>query len=143
MLHFTKSIGWKARWPNKEGVKDNPQPGAVVLLGDVGEPYDDSEVDEVYAIVAWPDNSFAIGSWTHSRDEKTGKIDDNVVKYSVNPKTGEDRVETLTGPAALKWERELCRQSNIRIQPSSGQDSKACRSVLKTTPTAPPAHKQP
>jgi len=131
-LHFAKGSGWSARWPEKKQNAENPQPGAVALMTDVGDPYDDDDVDQVFAVVKQPGNSFAVGSWFHSRNSKTGKIDDDVERYSIDSATGKDRVEKLGGQAALNWERRICAPSNIVIQPAMGQDSKACRSVLRT-----------
>lgn len=131
-LHFTRDIGWAARWQNKTQATDFPQPGAVALMTDIGEPYGDNEVNQVFAVVAQQSNGFAAGSWLHSRDNKTGKVDDDVLRYSIDAKTGNDRVDKLMGQAALTWERLICTQSSVIIQPSIGQNSRACRSVLQT-----------
>jgi Txe/YoeB family toxin of Txe-Axe toxin-antitoxin module len=134
-LRFIKGSGWTARWPNKTQNSTYPQPGVVVFTTDVGDP-DADNVDQVYAVVTQPGNIFAAGSWIHSRNPKTGRIEDDIERYSFDPKTGKDRVEKLEGQTALNWERRICAPSNIMIQPSMGQDSKACRSVLRT-PTPP------
>jgi hypothetical protein len=131
-IHFTNGMGWSARWPNKKGNADYPQPGAVVSYGDAGEPYDDNDVDQIFAVVNQPDGGFAVGSWFHSRDTKTGKINDDVERYSIDPATGKDRVERLIGDSALKWARELCSQSNTPAGPNVGQSSKACRGALRS-----------
>lgn len=138
-LRFKKGAGWTARWPNKS-TRDStyPQPGAVVLMTDVGDPYDDNDVDQVFAVVAQPNDQFAVGSWVHSRNSKSGKSDDDVERYSIDPATKDDHVEKLNGNAALGWEREVCTESRILIQPSIGQKSKACRAVARTA-TAHPA----
>ncbi len=137
-LHFTKNIGWRARWPNKSNDENYPKPGAVVLMTDVGDPYDDNVVDQVFAVVKSPNNGFAVGNWFHSRNSKTGKIEDDIERYSIDSATGKDRVERLFGQEALAWERTICVQEGILIQPSIGQDSKACRSVLKPQPSQNP-----
>ena len=135
-VHFVKGRGWQTRWPKKATDPASPAlPGAIVAVGDMGAPYDDNEVDQIYAIVKQPNDGFAIGTWVHSRSTVTGKIDDDIERYSIDPTTGADRVEKLTGKAALEWKREISTQSNILIEPSSGQDSKSCRAILK--PTAP------
>jgi hypothetical protein len=138
-IRFTKGTGWGARWPNKKGNAGYPQPGAIVSYGDAGEPYDDNDVDQIFAVVYQPDGGFSVGSWFHSRDTKSGKIDDDVERYSIDPATGEDRVERLIGDPALKWEHELCSQSNTPVGPNIGQSSKACRRVLgsQSLPRAP------
>lgn len=132
-LRFKSGVGWRARWPNKTPNENYPQPGAVVLMTDVGDPYDDNDVDQVFAVITQPNNRFAAGSWTHSRSTKTGKIEDDVERFSIDPNTEDDRVEMLSGPAALNWERKICTQSNILIQPSIGQTSSACRNLLRTS----------
>jgi hypothetical protein len=131
-LHFKKGSGWTARWSNKTQDAAFPQPGAVVLMTDVGEPYDDSDVEQVFAVVAQPNDGFAVGSWVRSHNPKSGKSDDDVERYSIDPNTKEDHVEKLNGNAALSWERRICTESSILIQPSTGQNSKACRGVART-----------
>jgi hypothetical protein len=133
-LRFTKGFGWSARWPHEKQNADYPQPGALAFMTDVGDPYDDNDVDQVFTVVSQPHDTFAVGSWTHSRNSKTGKIDDDVERYSIDSATGKDRVEKLDGQAALNWERRICASANIIIQPSIGQASKACRDVLRTQP---------
>jgi len=130
-LHYIKGVGWRARWPNKTVDPNYPQPGAVVSYGDAGEPYDDNVVDQVFAVVSQPNGGFAAGRWFHSRDTKTGKIDNDVEKYSFDPATGEDHVEKLTGSQSLAWRREICTPSYALIKASIGQDSKACQKVLE------------
>jgi len=131
-FHFTNANGWRARWTNKTQAGKYPQPGAVALMTDVGDPYDDNDVDQVFAVVAQPGNGFAAGSWFHSRNTKTGKVDDDLELYSIDSSSGDDRTQKLVGQAALNWERRICTQSNILIQPALGQNSKACRNVLKS-----------
>ena len=131
-LHCEKGLGWTARWPNKNGSTDSPQPGAVMSYGDAGEPYDDNEVDQVFAVVSQPDGSFAAGSWFHSRNTKTGKTENDVEKYSIDPATGEERIEKLSGARSLEWRRRICSPPNSQIKVMIGQNSKACQNVLKT-----------
>ena len=132
-FRFKDNIGWQARWPNKTQDDTFPKPGALVKMTDVGDPYDDDVVDQIFAVIPLPKNRFAVGSWTHSRNSKSGKIDDSVERYSINPETQEDRTEQLVGQAALSWERQICNPSNVLIALSNGQDSKACQNVLRRT----------
>ncbi|MGD0095976.1 MAG: hypothetical protein ABSB60_05740 [Terracidiphilus sp.] len=110
----------------------------IVLMTDLAE---DNNEELVFAVITQPKGSFAVGSWVQSRDAKTGKIGDDVERYSIDPATAEDRVEKLDGQAALSWEREICTESNISAKPSTGQDSKACRSVLRASIPNQPAAK--
>jgi hypothetical protein len=130
-FHFRDNIGWLARWPDKTQDTKYPQPGAVVAATGVGDPYDDDVVSQVFAVVMLPGNSFAAGNWTHTRNTQSGKIDDTVVRYSIDPKTQEDSVDRLAGQAALNWKRQICTPSNVVAIPSVGQDSKVCRDVLR------------
>ena len=140
-LRFKKGVGWRARWTNKTKDQNYPQPGAVIFFGDAGEPYDDDDVDQIFGVVSEAKGGFAVGSWFHSHNTKTGKIEEDVERYSIDPVSGEDHVEKLSGQAALIWERKICSQSNILIQPTIGQDSKSCRSVLKTASVHPAVSK--
>jgi hypothetical protein len=135
-IHLVPGSGWQPRWPNKPNNPAGPPlPGAVVDIGDMGMPYDDNDVDQIYAFVKQPDNRFAIGTWTYSRNTITGKIEQDVERYSIDPKTGNDRTEKLSGQAALDWKRVICNRDNILTQASSGQDSKTCHRIMPK-PTA-------
>jgi hypothetical protein len=98
---------------------------------DAGYPYDDDDVEQVFSVIAQPDKSFTVGSWVHTRDLKNGKTEDDVERYSIDPVTGDDHIEKLTGLAAQDWKRQICTPSNALLQPSIGQASKVCRSVLR------------
>jgi hypothetical protein len=130
-IHLSKGTGWSARWPNPKSNPTSPQPGAVVSIGDAGAPYNDSDVDQVFAVVDQK-SGLAAGRWYHSVNATTGKILDDVTKYSVDPATGKGRVDSLTGTSALHWQREICDESRILTRPRIGQNSKACRAVLRT-----------
>ena len=101
------------------------------MMTDAGYPYDDDIVDQVFAVLPLPGNRFAVGSWTHSRNSKTGKISDSVVRYSINPETQQDRTEQLVGQAALSWERQICNSSRVLTAQSNGQNSKACQNISR------------
>jgi hypothetical protein len=130
-LHYTKSLGWMTRWPNKTTDANYPQPGAVVSYGDAGEPYDDNEVDQIFAVVSQPNGGFAAGRWFHSRDTKTGKVSNDVERYIIDPATGKDRVEQLSGARSLEWRRMICTPSSALLSKASiGQNSRSCKRVL-------------
>jgi hypothetical protein len=130
-IHLVPGYGWRARWPNNPLNSASPAlPGAVVDIGDMGMPYDENDVDQIYAFVKQPDNRFAIGTWIYSRNTVTGKIEQDVERYSIDPKTGNDRTEKLSGQAALDWKRVICNRDNILTQASSGQDSRTCHKIM-------------
>jgi len=125
VIRLNKGTGWKARWTNKSQGTPFPQPGVLASGADV-----DDETKLVFAVVAQSKGGFAVGVWLYSSTAKAGVFDSDVERYSIDPVTHEDRVEKLSGRAALNWEREICTESNISMKPSTGQDSKACRSIL-------------
>ena len=130
-LRMDPNVGWMARWPGEGLTDSSPQPGAGVVAGGVGEPYDDDEVSQVFGLIVQKSGQFAAGSWVRTRHERTRKIEDYVVRYSVDPMTAGDRVERLHGVSAVSWEREICTPSEFLIAPSLGQDSAACRNVIR------------
>jgi len=140
-LRFKNGIGWLARWPNKTQDDNYPQPGVVAKEDEDVNWQDEHEISFVFAVVPQPGDSFAVGSWVHDRNIKTGRIDDDVERFSIDPTTRNDHVEKLEGRAALNWERQICTPSNIVIQPSTGQNSKACKSALRVTSPQRPVSK--
>jgi hypothetical protein len=86
-------------------------------------------------LVEGTSKSVEAGSWFHARNLQTGKIEDDVYRYWVDPTTDADHVDTVKGQAAVAWERKICDRSEIVSEPGIGQDSKACRSVKR--PAAP------
>jgi hypothetical protein len=100
-LRFRAGSGWTTRWLDKTQGTSFPQPGAVVLMTDVGDPYDDNIVDQVFAVVSEPNGGYAAGSWVHSRNTSTGKTEDDVELYIFDPKSDQDRVQKLEGQSAL------------------------------------------
>jgi len=140
-LQFIKEKGWRARWTNKTWNPKYPKPGVVISMSDLEEPYDDDDVDQIFAIVKQPNGEFAIGRWVHTRDQKTGKITEDVERYSIDNSTEADRMESLKGAAALNWKQEICTASNVIQEPSAGLESKSCRNVLRKLRLAQPSAK--
>jgi hypothetical protein len=134
-LHFRKGVGWRARWSSQTQDGEHPQPGAVAFLSEMDQVSDFDEVDQVFAIVSRTGDTFAAGYWCQLRNTKTNRLTDNVARYSFDPKSGSDRVEKLTGSSATDWERLICSKSDFVLAKASlGQNSKACRKLLKKQP---------
>lgn len=128
-FHYDPRDGWRARWVNKENVK---QPGITFRVTDVGDPYTNEDVDQVFAVLAPNDGVASVGTWYHSRDLATGKISEEAVRYSVDLSNGEDRLTVLTGAKAKEWELHLCRATDSWSGPATGQSSSACKRLLST-----------
>jgi hypothetical protein len=126
-LHYDRREGWRARWANKE----NPdQPGITLRVTDVGDPYTDEDVDQVFAVLSPHDGIASVGTWYHSRDLATGKVTDGVSRFSVDPLTGKDRSTVLTGAEAREWELKLCKAADSSWGLAIGQSSRTCKAVL-------------
>ncbi len=128
-IRFTKQAGWKARWVNKVEREGYPQPGVLIKTDDLE---DDDEVDQVFALVGNTSNKLEAGYWYHAQDPRTGKVEDDVYRDWVDTVTDEDHADEIKGRAAVAWERKLCDVSDVAPGPSIGQDSKACRSVMRS-----------
>lgn len=128
-LHYDARTGWRARWVNE---KDPVRPGIAFLITDVGDPYTDEDVDQIFAVVTPRGGAAAVGTWYHSRDLSSGKITESASRFDVDPRTGEDKSIVLTGPAALKWELQLCKAAVSPYGLSQGQSSRACKRVMST-----------
>ena len=128
-FHYDPRNGWRARWANKENVK---QPGITFRVTDVGDPYTNEDVDQVFAVLAPKDGVASVGTWYHSRDLATGKLSDGVARFSVDPSTGKDRSDDLTGSEAKEWELKLCKAADSSWGLAIGQSSRACKQMLST-----------
>lgn len=131
-LHYDPREGWRARWANE---KDPHHPGIVFLITDVGDPYTNEDVDQVFAVLE--DGIATVGTWYHSRDLATGKTSDGVAKFSVDPSTGEDKSAVLTGSKAKEWELQLYKARDSWSSPAMGQSSRTCKGLLSATRKTP------
>jgi hypothetical protein len=126
-FYYDPREGWRARWADK---KNPEQPGIPFHFSDVGDPYTNEEVDQVFAVLAPKDGIASVGTWYHSRDLTTGKIRDGVARFSVDPSTGKDKSAVLTGPEAKEWELKLCKAADSPSGLAIGQSSRTCKGVL-------------
>ncbi|MGH9514113.1 MAG: hypothetical protein ACRD3P_00350 [Terriglobales bacterium] len=129
-LHYEQQNGWRARWVNKENSK---QPGIVLGVTDVGDPYTNEDVNQVFAVLGPLKGMAIVGTWYHSRDLGSGKVTDIVSKFLVDPVTRQDKSEVVHGRDAASWEMRLCKASDALDGLLGGQDSPVCK-VLKQQP---------
>lgn len=128
-LHYDFRDGWRARWAND---KDPNHPGVVFLITDVGDPYTNEDVDQVFAVIAPPDGAASIGTWYYSKDLSTGEIAEAATKFSVDQATGKDKAVVLSGLDAKAWESELCKAAYSPVGLSQGQSRTACKRIMRT-----------
>jgi hypothetical protein len=125
-LHCDPESGWRARWRNE---KSPILPGVGFLDTDVGDPYTNEDVDQIFAVLA-PEGTATVGTWYHSRDLKTGKITSEVNRYFVDPKAGTDKSVTLRGAGVVPFEVRLCKGEYALPGLFQGQSSPSCKRVL-------------
>jgi hypothetical protein len=128
-LHYDPHDGWRARWVNE---KNPQQPGIPFLFTDVGDPYTNEDVDQVFAVFTRGDNVASVGTWYHARDLSTGKVSESVSRYSVDASTGKDNEAGLKGQEASKWIVQLCKADGSSSSVLEGQSSRGCKRVLST-----------
>jgi len=126
-FHHDARAGWRARWANTDDVS---HPGIPFLFTDVGNPYTDEDVNQVFAVLAPDGGAASIGTWYHSRDLSTGKVADGVSRFSVSPVTDKDESTALVGVKAKEWKLRLCSASNSPAGLAIGQTSPACKGLL-------------
>jgi len=127
-FHQSSTGGWTARWPNKDGDK----PGALIAVGDTGMSEDVDDEQQVFAVLSEVMGPLVAGYWYHYRDTKTGKLHDELTRYSVDPMTGKEQNEKLAGTKVAAFEKALCNASTWRT-PNEGQDTPVCRMILRKT----------
>jgi len=128
-LHYDSYDGWRVRWAND---KDSQHPGIPFLFTDVGDPYTNEDVDQVFAVFTPSDSIASVGTWYHSKDLSTGKVSEIVSRYSVDASTGKDNGAVLTGQAASKWVLQLCKADSSSIVLAGGQSTPSCSKAMST-----------
>ncbi|MDR3792399.1 MAG: hypothetical protein P4L03_03370 [Terracidiphilus sp.] len=155
LLHLVPGRGWRTRWGQQVSTATgHPTPGVNECYG---EP-DAGSLGPVFAVLYGEGGSIEAVRWYRNRepqfdhtedghavikkDPKTGKnlvkITDDIWRYSVDPATGKESEEELSGAAARLMMRRLCLgRFPITLTPSlSGKDSELCR-PYRPAPQAP------
>jgi len=126
-LHYDFTKGWSARWNNE---KDSTHPGITIRITDVGDPYTNEDVDQVFAVLVPEHGAASAGTWYYSKDLSTGKITESVTKFWVDQATGKDRSVELIGADARSWEVTLCKPGHSPFGLHEGQATQACKRTL-------------
>ncbi len=125
-LHYDPHDGWRARWVNE---KDTNHPGVPFLFTDVGDPYTNEDVDQVFAVFTPAGGVASAGTWYHSKALSTGKVTDSVVRYSVDPPIGKENEANRPGAPASEVKVQLC-TANLSVILLGGQSSSSCKKAL-------------
>lgn len=126
-FHYDSGRGWRARWADE---KNTAQPGVRFLFTDEGDPYTNEDVDQVFAVIAPHDRVASVGTWYRSRDLSTGKIEEHILRFFVDPSTGKDKSVALSALDARKWKATLCEAADSPRHLSIGQSTSACKQTL-------------
>ena len=133
-LHYDPHSGWRARWTND---KDPNHPGITMRITDVGDPYTNEDVDQIFSVTGSEKEVATVGTWYRSKDLTTGKISETVTKFWIDQSTGKEKSAGLTGPQATAWKFVLCKPRDSPYGLSQGQSSRACKNMPRAKGASP------
>jgi len=134
-FHYdVKTHGWLARWiRNNQGVpmySANTPPGI--------------DWSQAYAAFAEGNGREYVITWSHFDYASKKPSDDFIYRYDVDPITGFDRIQPMSGRGATDMEMRICRGQDAVSGLSRGQDSPICQKILPSNErkpvTTPPAN---
>jgi hypothetical protein len=127
---------WNTRWMRG---------GQAVPAWSSGTP-DGVNVSRVYAILSGPSGRVLMGTWNHFDYGKEKPAEDFVYRYDVDPFSGLDRTQVLSGKEAEAMKERLCGFQGVGLV-ARGQDSPLCAPEVHSRPvrrpvTTPPANNE-
>ena len=134
-FHYdVKTHSWLARWiRNNQGVpmySANTPPGI--------------DWSQAYAAFAEGNGREYVITWSHFDYASKKPSDDFIYRYDVDPITGLDRIQPMSGRGATDMEMRICRGQDAVSGLSRGQDSPICQKILPSNErkpvTTPPAN---
>jgi hypothetical protein len=127
--------GWTARWMRG---------GQAVPVLSANAP---AGVDwtQVYAVLSEPNGRQQVGTWNHFDYGKQKPAEDSIYLYEVDPASGLERTQLLSGKPAAALEQRLCTAQASTPGLIHGQDSDLCLPFVKSRSerrpvTTPPAN---
>jgi hypothetical protein len=126
--------GWTARWMRG---------GQAVPVLSANAP---AGVDwtQVYAVLSEPNGRQQVGTWSHFDYGKQKPAEDSVYLYEVDPASGLERTQMLSGKQAEALEQRLCTAQGAAPGLTHGQDSDLCQPLKpraeRRPVTTPPAN---
>jgi hypothetical protein len=127
---------WNARWIRG---------GQAVPIWSAGAP-EGVNVTRVYAILSGPNGRELVGSWNHFDYGKEKPAEDFVFRYDLDPLSGLERMQLLSGKEADAMKQRLCGFQGTGSV-ARGQDSLLCQQTIhphaeRRPTTTPPANNQ-
>ena len=109
---------------------------------------------QIYGLLTEPPGRDVLATWSHYDYGKEKPAEDYVFEYSVDPASGLEQTQRLSGTHADEMEQRLCKADPGQIDPSlaelaMGQGSEICRQLVASNPkgrtmrrptTTPPAN---
>ena len=126
---------WAARWMRGSQAApvwaSNP-PAGVVLT-------------QLYAVLAEPNGRQLVGAWSRFDHGEQESPEDSVCRYDLDPFSGLERIQLLSGKEADAMKQRLCAAQVAIPSLARGQDSPLCQQALQTRVerkpvTTPPAN---
>jgi len=135
---------WRARWMRGD------QGAALWSAGTV----DGVVRTQIYGLLTEPPGRDVLATWSHYDYGKAKPAEDYVFEYSVDPASGLEQTQRLSGEHAEEMEQRLCKADPGQIDPSlaelaMGQGSELCRGLgpaktkgrpMRRPVTTPPAN---
>jgi hypothetical protein len=115
---------WRARWMRGD------QGAALWSAGTV----DGVMRTQIYGLLTEPPGRDVLATWNHYDYGKAKPAEDYVFEYSVDPASGLEQTQRLSGEHAEEMEQRLCKADPGQIDPSltelaMGQGSELCRGL--------------
>ncbi len=100
---------------------------------------------QIYAGLAEPNGRDLVGTWNHFDYGKDKPPQDYVFRYDLDPVSGLERTQLLSGKEADAMKQRVCRTADVLPGLSRGQDSALCLELVNPRParkpvTSPPAN---
>ena len=86
---------------------------------------------QVYAVLNEPNGQQFVATWNHIDHEKREQVEDVVFRYDLDPSSGLERTQLLSGKDADTMKQRLCNAQNAAPEPARGQDSLLCQPLAK------------
>ena len=108
--------GWAPRW--MRGSQAIPLQSAATPQS--------AAVSQTYAVLADPNGHEVVGTWNHFDYGKEKPAEDYVYRYDVDPLSGLERTQRLSGNDADALKRRICASTDAVTGLARGQDTPIC-----------------
>jgi len=86
---------------------------------------------QVYAGLNEPNGRQLVGTWNHFDYGKQKPAEDSIYRYDLDPYSGLERTQILSGKEAESMKQRICGAQNIIPALARGQDSMLCQQTIK------------